>query len=203
MDENFDETTRETAWETTRETAWDETTLEAPDRYAGTRYIDTYQLGRSQGRLAGCLPLRGLTRLLCGLGEQDDVVVRWSVQGEANGSGMYFLLVRVKACLQLECQRCLGPVAWPIDTRTRLQLVSASALEADVHDLDAQEDMVERIADSHRLDVQALVEDELILGLPYVPMHEKCPSLSKHAASEPGDDEKRPSPFAVLGNLKH
>jgi uncharacterized protein len=149
--------------------------------------------------------LRSLGRLLDGLADQDDTDAQWSIQGETSASGLFFLLVRVKACLRLECQRCLGPVAWPVDICTRLQLVSASALEADAHDLDAQEDEVERIADSHRLDVQALIEDELILSLPYVPMHETCPSGPKHAASEPGadeKDEKRPSPFAVLGKLK-
>lgn len=188
------------------------------------RYFDTYQLSRSQGRLVGCFALRDLDRLLSGLpdqgstqeGKQKDnqqednqesaqegTVVQWAVQGEKSTSGLFFLVVRISTCLQLECQRCLGPVAWPVEVNTRLQLVSASVLEADEHEQDSSQDLVERIANSHRLDVQALIEDELILSLPYVPMHKVCPSTAKHATSEPGSDEKRPSPFAALDKLKH
>ena len=57
---------------------------------------------------------------------------------------------------------------------------------------------------SHDLDVLELVEDELLMALPIVPMHENCES--EHAPTsfdqaEGGDDEK-PHPFAALAALR-
>src|SRR3546814_4536412 len=97
----------------------------------------------------------------------------------SNASGQAFLTVRVAARPLLECQRCLEPFEWPIDASVRLQVVAESALDADSHEPDAEQDMIERIAGSHRLDVLALIKDELVLSLPYVPKPDVCPSLSR------------------------
>jgi uncharacterized protein len=52
-----------------------------------------------------------------------------------------------------------------------------------------------------------LVEDELILEVPYVPRHETCPKPlgqveTEAQAPDSAPDVQRPSPFAVLGQLK-
>ena len=57
---------------------------------------------------------------------------------------------------------------------------------------------------SHDLDVLELVEDELLMALPIVPMHETCESEHAPTSSnqvEGGDDEK-PHPFAALAALR-
>jgi uncharacterized protein len=48
------------------------------------------------------------------------------------------------------------------------------------------------------------VEDELLLALPIVPMHERCPMPLPMAADEaPATEETdRPHPFAALAALK-
>src|SRR3546814_10899932 len=69
-------------------------------------------------------------------------------------------------------------------------------------DLAESDDIIERIVGSQRLDVLELVEDEIILGLPYVPMHDVCPSLPESLSQEPDTDPARPSPFAALSQLK-
>ena len=49
-----------------------------------------------------------------------------------------------------------------------------------------------------------LVEDELLLSLPMVPMHETCPVTPVFSAGDPAVEatEAKPNPFAVLGQLK-
>jgi len=52
-----------------------------------------------------------------------------------------------------------------------------------------------------------LVEDEMILEVPYVPRHDLCPeplgeSETEAQAADSVTDVQRPSPFAVLGQLK-
>lgn len=170
---------------------------------AFARYLDTYELARSCATVEGVASLPEFCRLCEGLPEQTDRPVEWSVEASKNTSGEVFLTVNVKTAVVLECQRCLGPYLEPIDVSTRLQVVSEAALEdGGSHDLEGGGALVERIAASHRLDVLELVEDEIILGLPYVPKHEVCPSEPAPPA-EPEPVGKRPSPFSVLGKLKN
>jgi uncharacterized protein len=49
-----------------------------------------------------------------------------------------------------------------------------------------------------------IVEDELILSLPIVAMHDAdaCPGIDGGAPNAGGDDEPTASPFAILAELK-
>ncbi|HWK62451.1 MAG TPA: DUF177 domain-containing protein [Eoetvoesiella sp.] len=172
---------------------------------SAVQYIDTYeftQLGQDTG---GELPLPRFSRFLGGLPDQaEGSAVKWSLQGERNTAGERFLRLHVQACPRLSCQRCLLPLDWPIDSDSRLQLVNS---EADLDDMPDDEfgESIERIVGARRFDVLSLVEDELILSLPYVPKHDVCPSdaaLPGLRDETPPDAAVRPSPFAALGKLK-
>ncbi len=169
------------------------------------QYVDTFELTRLGLIVSGQTPIAQFERLGWDLPEQDDSLVEWSVQGEQDAFGQFFVRVHVKAAPTLECQRCLLPFKWSVDTRNRLQVVnSEAALESDAAEDDESDDALERIVGARRFDVLALVEDEIILSLPYVPKHEVCSSASEHLVhqDEPEAEESRPSPFAVLGQLK-
>src|SRR5690625_6924252 len=104
----------------------------------------------------------------------------------------------------VQCQRCMGHMAYQLDLVGRLQVVETEA-ELDVEDDPeaSPDDWVEPVLASVRLDVLALVEDELILGLPYVPMHEHCSTEAlERTQQSQGDGPEKPSPFAVLSKLK-
>lgn len=179
-----------------------ETPNENPSR--DVSYVDTYVLTRTGHEVSGQTPISSFERLIEDLPEQPASQVSWSVKGEIDPHGRHFLRLSVQAVPVLECQRCLQPLPWPVDAENRLRIVKS---EADLDDEGSQdteaEDMVERIVGSPRLDVLELVEDEIILGLPYVPKHDVCPSLPEAlAAQEPEPDEAKPSPFAVLDQLK-
>lgn len=175
------------------------------DRSVANRYIDTYQLARLGQRLQGAVLLQDCKRLVEGLPDQGDAQVVWAMSGETDAQGRRYLELHVAAQPVLTCQRCLGGVVWPIDSENRLQLADS---EAELERLDAQDEasgvVTDRIVGSERLDILALIEDELILGLPYVPRHDICPaSESSRQEQEPDDAAlQRPSPFAVLGRLK-
>lgn len=173
------------------------------------QYLDTFELTRSGLEVHGRTPLIHFQRLMSDLPEQPDTTAEWWVKGEKNALGQYYLDVRVNAAPVLECQRCLAPMTWPVDLHSRLQVVNSEAdLDAGLTDGDSvgdddTEDSVERIVGSRRLDASALIEDEIILSLPYVPKHDVCPAAAQGAAAqEPDADEDHASPFAVLGQLK-
>lgn len=163
------------------------------------RFVDALGLARAGESRSGECDLSELARFCQDLPVQAGKV-QWQVQGEYNAAGQAFLSVQAQTVALLECQRCLSLFELPLLVSNRLELVrNNTALEGD----DAP-DAVERIVGSSRFDLLALIEDELILVLPYVPRHDVCPSQAGQASQEeePTEDAKRPSPFAVLGKLK-
>ncbi len=113
--------------------------------------------------------------------------------------------LQVDAVAPLTCQRCLGTVDVVLAVRRSYRFV---ADEAAAQALDAQiEDDV--LVTSRSFDLQALVEDELLLHLPIVALHDVCPdsaTLRDAAAASvvtdaPGAD-KDEHPFAALASLR-
>jgi uncharacterized protein len=117
------------------------------------------------------------------------------------------LVVKIQSLLLLECQRCLGDLLFPIDRQTVFELVVRES-DLDQGDLeDSDLDAPEKIMGSPTFNLLDLVEDEMILEVPYVPRHDTCPESlggaeTEAQAAESVEDVQRPSPFAVLGQLK-
>lgn len=171
----------------------------------GKHFIDTSELTRSGQQVQGQAPLAQFRRFAVNLPPQPDGVVKWSVAGAQNPLGQQFLDVRVAATPVVQCQRCMGEMPYPLDVSSRLQVVETEAeLDAEDDPEASPEEWIEPVLASTHLDVLALVEDELILGLPYVPMHESCSTEALEKARQAGshDEPAEPSPFAILSQLK-
>ena len=126
--------------------------------------------------------------------------VKWAVRGFREIGGASFLRVRAECVLVLECQRCLEGFDWSIDVDRTLEVVdSEEAAEAGLAEADPE--AVERIVGSRRFDLAGLIEDEIILAMPYVPKHDICPRPPASAAGSETDTSS-PSPFAALGKMK-
>jgi uncharacterized protein len=101
-----------------------------------------------------------------------------------------------------ECQRCLQPVTVDIDVDRHFVFVADEATAA-ARDEDSEDDwlVLERSLDLHEL-----VEDELLLGLPLVPRHERCPNplaVDVMVGGErPSAEDETPNPFGALAALK-
>ena len=179
--------------------------------------IDAFEFARRGRTQAGVFSVHRLQRLLDGLADQPSVelvalddapeapgLVRYVLVGQLNASGRPQLVLQVQAKLLLECQRCLGPMVLSIDRQTAFDLVRH---EADLGDESFDEDSIdepEKLVGSRQFDVLDLIEDELILEVPYVPRHEQCTDMAETESDDSEDDvgEARPSPFAVLEQLK-
>lgn len=108
---------------------------------------------------------------------------------------------RIDAELELQCQRCLGPVKIRVQAEPHLAWVkSDEALAALPEEYDPL-----LSADGH-VELKELVEDELLLALPLVPRHEDdaaCGEPVRRAEiPAPPPDEERKNPFAGLAKLK-
>jgi uncharacterized protein len=104
----------------------------------------------------------------------------------------YMLEVALSGVCHLRCQRCLGELVYPLDMTSRLQLVSADRLD----EIGADDD-VDCIEASSQMDVLALIEDELLLGLPFAPKHP-----DGACSQSPEGLEQSANPFSVLAGLK-
>ena len=99
----------------------------------------------------------------------------------------------------LECQRCLQPMTVLLEAERSIFFVegedAAAALDAESED--------DVLALTPALDLEALIEDELLLALPLIPRHGVCPEplprpfIDEDAAAPPADN-----PFAALAALK-
>ena len=96
--------------------------------------------------------------------------LRWRISGRTDASGRPALEVQLDGEVPLECQRCLRTFAWPVAQATVLLLARD---ERELARLDA-DDAHEVIVAAAPLPSLTLVEDELLLTLPFAPHCERA-----------------------------
>jgi uncharacterized protein len=93
---------------------------------------------------------------------------------------------------ELRCQRCLEALPFEIEADEVLVLAGTQAeIDAEPADVDA----ADRVVAAKEMPVRELVEDELILALPYAPRHADCSARASADAAE------KTLPFASLRGL--
>jgi len=103
---------------------------------------------------------------------------------------------------ELVCQRCMAPMVWPLDGESRVAIVAA---ESDADRVPQEFETAH--AEDDRIRVGDLVEEELLLTLPLVPLHAELADCEiKEEAPEPVPEEEGPvqetqRPFERLGEL--
>lgn len=120
---------------------------------------------------------------------------------DATGHPQVWLHVRGNCSLQLECQRCLRPADMEVAFERDFRFVANEALAA-VEDDECEEDV---LVFARQFSLIELVEDELLMAMPLVPMHESCPQPPRLAVADPDFDTAGAEPvhpFAVLAGLK-
>lgn len=144
----------------------------------------------------GRLPLSSMTRLQ-GLLNDTDGEARYTIEFDRDALQVPYVELRIDAQLPLVCQRSLQRFLLPVSLVQRLGLVRDEADEAalppDYEALLVPEDGMLHPAD--------LVEDELVLAVPVVPVN---PESDAVARDWPAQEEElaKANPFAALASLK-
>ncbi|MFM6986652.1 MAG: YceD family protein [Hydrogenophaga sp.] len=185
-------------------------TADAKSRWNPDRF-DVRAFAQAGAELAADDPLARFARLAAEMAAGQEAQARgvqWRVQGEQRpgvrgAEPSVWLHVQAQTVLPLVCQRCLAPVDTPLTVDRWFRFVADEDTAA-AEDEDSDEDV---LALEPRPSLRELVEDELLMELPPVPMHEVCPEpLSPVDALAPADpagaDTQRPHPFAGLARLK-
>ncbi len=139
---------------------------------------------------------------------EPDLVVNWQARAELRpGSGAeedVWLHLQAHTSVPLTCQRCMATVATPLEVDQWYRFVATEDI-AMVEDDESEEDL---LVMEPQFDLLAVLEDELLMALPLVPMHDECPVApvlqagEEALADEAGEKGEKPNPFAVLSQLK-
>ncbi len=131
---------------------------------AGT--FDAFRLVRERGSLQGRFDAAASDRLYDWLAP-GEAPVNWCITGTTDAAGRPAIAIELDGSVPLECQRCLSTMTWPVHQRT-VALLATSEAEGDALDEGSEEEVLVAGAP---LDALTLVEDELLLSLPYAPVH--------------------------------
>jgi uncharacterized protein len=163
--------------------------------------IDPFRLAEAGAQLSGHLPLRQFSRLRDVLAD-DSGELAVKLNFDTDELGVPIVLGHISATLSLTCQRCLEAFEFPVDAEVALAWVKTTQ-EADKLPLRYEPYVV----DETPLLLNDVIEDELLLALPQIPMHEEadCPAskLLKQGNKMTDEPEQKANPFSVLAKLKH
>jgi uncharacterized protein len=133
-----------------------------------------------------------------------------SAEGSASGrvrfsrqAGQAVADLTVSAQPEVVCQRCMQPMHWPVNVKTRIALVS---------DYNAADrvpgEMEVFLVEADSVSVRDLVDEEILLALPNVARHEEgseCADSAMLSGQEVDTEEvvdpQVQKPFAQLGEL--
>lgn len=170
------------------------------------RRLDVRTFAQQGAEVAGQDSLASHERLAREVhGPTDGLTVGWMARGKVRravgGEDEIGLHLRAQARLPLTCQRCMNAVTTEVQSdrwfRFAADETAAAALDGEV-----EEDV---LVLSNEFDLTMLVEDELLMALPMVPLHETCPVEIKLAVADADFEAAcadKPSPFAALATLR-
>jgi len=159
-------------------------------------FVDPIALAEKSVVLQGFIPLKSMSRLAESLSHNaGQAYIDWTFS--LDDQQRLLIQGTVQAELSMECQRCLETLSLALNIAVALMTLHPHQTEAEL-----LPNFEVLNLDSVPLLLSALVEDELILALPLVAMHEKC-SPPLYAMSQESDFiEERHNPFQILSKLK-
>jgi uncharacterized protein len=166
-------------------------------------YIDAPKWADREATIQAIAPLSAFARVCEGaVSSEGEVSVDCRVYRDSQH--LIVLEGQLQTTVQLVCQRCLSPVASTVDTQMRLWLLFN---EGQADRLADDADYLVLDGEGH-LSLIEVLEDELILSLPLVALHEDCETrvsfVDEGSAEEHVEpqEERRENPFQVLASLK-
>lgn len=162
--------------------------------------FDPFRLSEAGSQFAGEIPLSQMRRL-APLLANDSGQVRVELRFDVDELGVACIQGHIEADLQLVCQRCLEPFAYPLKHEIGLAWVRS---EAEIEKLPTRYEPY--LVEETPVLLNEVLEEELLLAIPQVPMHPKefchVKVTTEAKQTTPEKSAKRENPFAVLADLK-
>lgn len=153
-------------------------------------YINNVKFAKAAEEISGEVDLTKVARVQ----EIDEYkgTIKYKLTGGSDKVNRPTLTLSIYGTIWALCQNCLCPMELTLDNESQITIFYTedqldAALFAEESDAD------DGVLAENEFDVMQLVEDEIIILLPYAIRHESCIGLSYH------DDEK--SPFSALKHI--
>lgn len=162
--------------------------------------LDFVQAARKASKINGYWPISRLERL-AGLVLDDQANIEAELEFDVQGR-LRMVSGIAKARLSMICQRCMQPMDVDLVTDIKLALVSDES-KADLLPEEFEPLMLD---EDNRINIPAMLEDELLLALPLVALHDTdCSDFlqvqKERQALEEEQALKKDNPFSVLKDL--
>jgi uncharacterized protein len=158
--------------------------------------LDAWRMVAARRGVEGRLPLSALTRLEGSLLDTKGEV-RFALDFDRDSLQVPYVELRIDAELPLVCQRSMDRFLLPVRIVQRLGLIRDEADEAALPE--GYEPLL--VPDDGELRTAELVEDELILAVPVVPVKPGSEAVERDWPATQVEQE-RANPFAALSALK-
>ncbi|KHO66346.1 YceD family protein [Pseudomonas flexibilis] len=161
-------------------------------------HVDPRKLADRGAVLEGEIPLASLPRLAEQMVDHAGTV-RAKLSFERDERRAVVIHGEFSVEAKMVCQRCLDVATLPIHGEYHYAVIPEGSKQVVPKGYDALE------VGEDPLDLLTLVEDELLLALPIVPVHDSsvCQQPAGQDDPQPSEDEvSRPNPFSVLAQLK-
>jgi len=190
------------------------------DRF--TNSIEPFALATQGWTIEGKIPLVELERLSASIrSSQSNDDENKSASNDIDGDVVFTLNFdideggvpriggNIATTLRLQCQRCLEDMKYPVSVKVRLGIVPSREAAKNLPDI-----YDPLVVSDEEISIASILEDELILAMPIVAMHdiENCSQdelrsrnggkINQEAEQENLAAVKRENPFAVLAQLK-
>ncbi|MDH5183909.1 MAG: YceD family protein [Gammaproteobacteria bacterium] len=163
--------------------------------------FDPYRAATANEVIKNQFDSQGLERLKQSVLSIGDEPLQVELEFSTDITGRSYLKGKVALLVELECQRCLQGKPYPLTAYLDLVLLRH---EGQVEKYEGESEPV--VIEDDGLDLKTLIEDELILALPIIAMHdEDCQPWQAEAEPEISKAEAEPereNPFAMLAQLK-
>ncbi len=161
-------------------------------------FIDPYNLAKHGQSLQGRLPVAAMERALASLAS-DQGEIAYNLSFRADVDGLCVISGEFTGQVTMRCERCL---------KNYIANISGEFVVSPVANDDAAKKIVDSydpvIATDGKIFPSELIEDELILALPIMPLHYAGDQDCAELLAEP--DESQPlsvaNPFQILQTLK-
>lgn len=145
--------------------------------------------------LTGQVALTDLdTRVLSADITNHSATLSYSLTGGIDRWQRPFLDLLLSGSLDLQCQRCMNNMPFVLNEAAHIVLFND---EMSLDDAMLADEELEGMLFQSELDVFSLLEDQLLMALPFAPAHDVCNNADLSAANQ-----DKPNPFTVLAGLK-
>ncbi len=163
--------------------------------------VDAHKLAKQGMSLDGFLLLANFSRI-SDLLVDNSGQVSVDLQFKVDTDHLHYVHGHTQGEIHVTCQRCMEPMTLLVDNQFVLGLMDNPEIAKRL-----PENIDPVYLDQGELNTSQMVEDELILALPLIAMHEtqncSATSLIQNAANDVNTEQsKKENPFAILKDLK-